>query len=148
MCFNDFNSIIYLISNFIEDENGQVNEPGVDEDRNGQTNQRSGQVPPPAQGHPRQMGTNSIFITKRPEGAMRDVVNVECTKINGEDFKGTITYTEATVKMSQQKMGLQTDNLHSIKMYFNKCRMVSFKLKNQINIDEMAERECFTFDSS
>ena len=100
---------------------------------------------PPA---PRLLGENSIFITQRPEGGMRDVLNVECSKINGEDFKGTITYNEATIKIFQQKMDLPVENLHSIKMSFNQCQMVSFKLKNQINIDEMANRECFTLERS
>ena len=77
---------------------------------------------------------------------MRDVLTVECSKINGKDFKGTITYTEATVKIYQDKFGLQADNLHSIKMSFSTCRVVSFKLRSQINIDEMAEKEAFTIE--
>ena len=33
------------------------------------------------------------------------------------------------------------DNLHAIKMSYSTCRVVTFKLKNQINIDEMLDRE-------
>ena len=50
--------------------------------------------------------------------------------------------------MFQQKMELDVENLHSIKMYFNKSRNVSFKLKSQINIDELVDKENFTFDRS
>ena len=46
---------------------------------------------------PRQLGDKSLFITPRTEGGMRDVPNVECSKINGDIFKGTINCTEATV---------------------------------------------------
>ena len=62
----------------------------------------------------RQLGEKSIFITQRPEGGLRDVINLECSKLNGELFKGTITYTEATVKIYQQNLGLSTEDLHSI----------------------------------
>ena len=81
---------------------------------------------------PKQLGENSIFITQRPEGAMRDVINVECSKINGELFKGTITYTEATIKIAQNILGLCPNDLHSIKMSFNKCRVILFKLMKQL----------------
>ena len=74
---------------------------------------------------------------------MRDVIPVEWSKINGNDFKGTITYTEATIKIFQQKLELFAEILHSINMSFNKCRVVSFKLKKQINVDEMIDREDF-----
>ena len=97
---------------------------------------------------PRQLGSKSLFITPRSEGGLRDVINVECLKINGEDFKGAITYTEANIKIYQQKLGLRPENLHSVNMSFNKYRIVSFKLREQINIDEMADREEFTLKRS
>ena len=92
---------------------------------------------------PVQLGNNSVFHTFRPEGGMRDVITIECQKINGEEFKGTITYTEATVKIFQQGLGLTNEILHAVKMLFNKFRIVSFKLKNQINIDELADKDNF-----
>ena len=73
---------------------------------------------------------------------------MECHKINGQDFKGTITYTEATVKIFQQELGLSTEILHSVNMSFGKYRTVSFKLKKQINIDEMHEKENFEMKRS
>ena len=62
-------------------------------------------------------------------------VQLMSVKISGEDFKGTITYTEATIKIFQQGLGLSNDILHAVKMSFNKYRTVSFKLRKQINID-------------
>ena len=92
---------------------------------------------------PRRLGENSLFITPRPEGGMRDLLIVECSKINGNEFKGTITYTEAMVKIYQQKLGLPVENLHAIKMSYSTCRVVTFKLENKIKIDEMLDREEF-----
>ena len=37
---------------------------------------------------PEGMGSKSVFYTSRPELGLRDVLTVECLKINGEDFKG------------------------------------------------------------
>ena len=97
---------------------------------------------------PSQLGDRSIFHTFRASGGMRDLLTVECQKINGEEFKGTITYTEAAVKIFQQELGLQADVLHSIKMSFNKFRTISFKLKKQIDIDELIEKENFEMKRS
>ena len=97
---------------------------------------------------PVQLGNKSMFLSQRPEGGMRDVITVECQKINGEDFKGTITYTEATLKIFQTQLGLPNDILHSAKMSFSKCRLVSFKLKKQVNIDEMLDKENFELKRS
>ena len=94
------------------------------------------------------LGSSSVFFTSRPESGLRDVLTVECHKINGQDFKGTITYTEATVKIFQQELGLSTEILHSVNMSFGKYRTVSFKLKKQINIDEMHEKENFEMKRS
>ena len=35
---------------------------------------------------------------------MQDVLTIECQKMNGEDFKGTITYTEAAIKIIFNKL--------------------------------------------
>ena len=97
---------------------------------------------------PERLGSSSVFFTSRPESGLRDVLTVECHKINGEDFKGSITYTEATVKIFQQELGLSAEILHSVNMSFGKFRTVSFKLKKQINIDEMHEKERFELKRS
>ena len=50
------------------------------------------------------------------------------------------------VKIYQQKLGLSTEDLQSIKMSFSTCRVVSFKLKKQINIDDLLDRETFKIE--
>ena len=131
----------------------------LDDDESGERsrgNGETGPAPEPAPGIPvavpvvvpGQIGEKSIFHTSRAEGGLRDVLTIECQKMNGEDFKGTITYTEATVKILEQELGFTTDILHAVKMSFNKCRIVSFKLKKRINIDELWEKENFEMKRS
>ena len=36
---------------------------------------------------PRKLGNNSLFWSSKPEGGMRDVLTVQCLKLNGEDFR-------------------------------------------------------------
>ena len=47
---------------------------------------------------------------------------------------------------SQHKLGLPVEKLHAIKMSYSTCKVVTFKLKNQINIDEMLDREEFKLE--
>ena len=71
---------------------------------------------------------------------------VECTEINGGQFKGTITLSEAREKIFVGKLGLPADLLHSFKMNFGRFRSVSFKLNKQIDINELADSESFDFE--
>ena len=41
---------------------------------------------------PKLLGAESIFTTMRPDGRLRDVLIIECYKINESDFNGTINY--------------------------------------------------------
>ena len=78
------------------------------------------------------MDAESIFTTARSEGPMRDVLTVECMKLNENDFKGTVTYSEAQDKIFTEALGLSSDLLHSLKFGYSSCRTVTFKLKKQI----------------
>ena len=93
---------------------------------------------------PRSLGADSIFVTDKPKGPMRDVLTVECSKLNDEEFKGTVTYTEAKEKIFMEALGLNADLLHSLKFGFSKCRTVTFKLKHQINVDELLRVSSFS----
>ena len=81
---------------------------------------------------PKSMDAESIFTTARSEGPMRDVLTVECMKLNENDFKGTVTYSEAQDKIFTEALGLSPDLLHSLKFGYSSCRTVTFKLKKQI----------------
>ena len=59
---------------------------------------------------------------------MRDTITVECQKLNGRMFIGTVNFSEAKVKIFQVGLGLDTGLLGSVKITFNKCPVISFKL--------------------
>ena len=52
---------------------------------------RGGDVPTRAAN----MGEKSFFVTAKPDKGLRDDVIIECQTINGNPFKGTITFKEA-----------------------------------------------------
>ena len=100
----------------------------------------------PAPAHAKQMGEKSRFITPRPDGSMRDVLTIECPKMNGVAFKGSITYTEAREKIFHELLGLPRELLHSLKMSYTKCRTITFKLTEQINTDDLFNLENFKLE--
>ena len=65
---------------------------------------------------------------------MRDVITVECQKLNGRQFIGTVNFSEAKVKIFQDGLGLDAGLLGTVKITFNKCPVVTFKLKSKINV--------------
>ena len=64
---------------------------------------------------------------------------------NDEDFKGTITYSEARDEIFVGALGLDISILHSLKFGFINCRTVTYKLKKQINIDDLTRAAKFSF---
>ena len=91
------------------------------------------------------LGNKTIFVTKKSEGSLKGVLIVECIEINGGQFKGKITLSEAREKIFIEKLGLPANLLHSFKMNFGKFRSVSFKLNEQIDVDDLADKESFEF---
>ena len=122
----------------IEDENESDMDTGIEEA--GSLN-RGPPLP-----EPEVLSGRTIFITPKPDGNLRDVIIVECTEINGRAFSGTITYTEAREKIFIQSLGLPATLLHSYKMSFNKCRSISFKLTEQIDVETLADKVNFSIE--
>ena len=88
----------------------------------------------------------TIFVTPKPQGMMKDVIVIECSDINGRPFTGTITYTEAREKIFIESLGLPTTLLHSYKFSFNKCRSISYKLNEQVDLEILADKVYFSFE--
>ena len=59
---------------------------------------------------------------------MRDTITVECQKLNGRMFNGTVNFSEAKDNIFQVGLGLDTGLLGSVKITFKKCPVISFKL--------------------
>ena len=76
---------------------------------------------------------------------MRDVITVECRKLNGKAFIGTVNYSEAKTKIFHEGMGLDPSLLDSVKKKFNKCPVVHYKLKSKINVTESIKNPKFDF---
>ena len=54
--------------------------------------------------------------------------------MNGQLFNGKINFTEAKIKIFQDGLGLNANLLSTVKINFNKCPNVTFKLKSKINV--------------
>ena len=76
---------------------------------------------------------------------MRNVITVECQKLNGKSFFGTVNFSEAKTKIFQDGIGLDAGLLESVKINFNKCPVVNFKLKSKINVTESIKNPNFNF---
>ena len=86
------------------------------------------------------------IIVANNDGAWREEIEIELRGENGEAFTGTITMQEA-------KHGIYRDclefrdftNFDGIRFGYKGIRMVTFKLKEQINVDNLIEKQNFTF---
>ena len=86
----------------------------TDQDLRNQTLVQAGQAQPD---HPRELGPRTKFVTP-PNGNMRDVLTVECPKIYGPIFNGSITIVEAKNEIFIKTLGLSPDLLHTVQMSF------------------------------
>jgi len=82
----------------------------------------------------------------RGKGPMRNMVVVDILKCDGEDFKGTITPTEAKNVIYRETLNLDRLNLHGIKVEYRGNPVVSFILKERINIDTAFASVDFYFE--
>ena len=77
---------------------------------------------------------------------MRDVINVAVLSRNEEEYRGTVTYNEAKYEIFMKCLDLPEDLLHGIKIQFGKGPNISFKLTEQIDVDDLSEHEYFEFE--
>ena len=62
---------------------------------------------------------------------MKDIITVECNKLNGKLFNGTVNFSEAKTKIFQDGLGLDSNLLSTLQIKFNKCPIITFKLKSK-----------------
>ena len=91
------------------------------------------------------LGEDSLYQTAPPEGCMRDVLTVEVQTRNRENYRGTITYTEAKYEIFMKALDLPEELLHGIKIQFGSGPTITFKLTEQIDIDTLSDVEHFEF---
>jgi hypothetical protein len=78
----------------------------------------------------------------------RDEIIIEILSIDNKEFKGTITPTEAMITIFEDVLGFKQENLAGVKIGFNHGRIVTFKLKQQFDVDKLFEWENFSFERS
>ena len=112
------------------------------------TNQRSTRTytAHEATNEPAGLGVNTRFVTPEPDGAFRDDFGIEFRTINGHPFKGTITFTEAKYTVFMRILGFESALLYSIRNSFSEVPVVRFKLKQQINMDDLRSMEFFDLE--
>ena len=88
----------------------------------------------------------ALAFEKPPNGPMRDRLTIDILKIDGEDFKGTISPIEAKNLIYQETLGLERNLLHGLDISFKGHPVITFRLKEQINVDTFLESEDFVFE--
>jgi hypothetical protein len=87
-----------------------------------------------------------IFTTKKPDGAFRDEVVVEIQTLDDQPFKGTITPKEARRTIFEGILGFKQEDLVGFYYAYSGCPIVTFKLKEQFNIDSLASFQEFNVE--
>ena len=89
-----------------------------------------------------------VFKTPAPDGPFRDEIIIEILSMDNKEFKGTITPTEARKTIFEDVLGFKQGDLAGVKMGFNLGRIITFKLKQQVDVDELFKWEKFSFERS
>ena len=89
------------------------------------------------------LGAASRYVTPPPDGAYRDDFAIEFQQVNGKPFRGSITLKEARDTVFRDTLGFRPSLLHSIRPVFGGVTTMRFKLKEQINMDDLANVEYF-----
>jgi hypothetical protein len=92
------------------------------------------------------LGAASVFFTPKPDGAYRDDFAIEFQQLNGRPFKGSITLKEARDVVFRDTLGFNPNLLHSIRPIFGGIPTIRFKLKEQINMDNLSGVEYFELE--
>ena len=71
---------------------------------------------------------------------------VDILTLDGEFYAGTVTPVEARKMIFESALGLDQTNLASIAIGINRGWIVTFKLRKQIDLDDLYDRENFEFE--
>ena len=87
-----------------------------------------------------------IFTTKKPDGAFRDEIVVEIQTLDDQPFKGKITPKEARRTIFEEILGFKQEDLIGFYFAYSGCPIVTFKLKEQFNIDSLESFQEFKLE--
>ena len=89
-----------------------------------------------------------MFKTAPPDGPLRDLIIVEIRQVNGIPFKGSLHYKEAKYGIFEQCLRQDPTSIHGLNFAFSDYPIVKYKLKHQINIDDLKPLEFFEYHRS
>jgi hypothetical protein len=87
-----------------------------------------------------------IFTTKKPDGAFRDEIVVEIQTLDDQPFKGKITPKEARRTIFEEILGFKQEDLIGFYFAYSGYPIVTFKLKEQFNIDSLESFQEFKLE--
>ena len=102
--------------------------------------QASGQIPPGGK-----KTLERMFRTAPPDGPNRDNIIIEIRQVNGVPFKGSLHYKEAKYGIFNGCLGLDPTLVHGLSFAFSDYPIIKYKLRQQIDIDSLRNREFFEF---
>ena len=70
----------------------------------------------------------SIFVTKKPEGAFRDELVVELLTVDDQAFRGKVTLAEARRIIFREILGFQKEDLSAFFQDYSGCPIIVYKL--------------------
>ena len=88
----------------------------------------------------------SVFTTSKPEGAFRDEIIVELQTVDDQVFRESITLKEARQKIFQEILGFKREDLSGLIMNYSGGQIVTYKLHQQFNIDQLASVQFFNLE--
>ena len=90
----------------------------------------------------------SVFVTKKPEGAFRDEIVVELHTLDDQPFRGSITVREARKKIFEEILGFKQEDMASLILTYSRGPIATFKLVKPINIDMLESFQHFELKRS
>lgn len=88
---------------------------------------------------------NSVFKTPESEGGFRDEIIIGIDTLEDEPYKGTFIGHEAVREIFLEIMEFSKKALASVSIGYNKGYIITFKLVDKFNIDQLVSFEEFSF---
>lgn len=77
--------------------------------------------------------------------SIRDEISVEIQTVNGKPFNGSLTFNEAKEGIIVNCLELNPKLLHGLRFCLSRCPVIKYKLKEQIDSNELKCIEDFKF---
>ena len=92
-------------------------------------------------------GAEQDIVVVNHDGGWREEIEIELRDEKGESFNGTITMTEAKYGIFRDCLGFKDfKNFDGVRFSFKGIRLVTFKLKEQVDVDELIDRQYFDYN--